>query len=227
MREEVPDVLILQEYDINSTATEKLDFESKMEKKGYKRKSNPVKGERPSYTVVYCLDYDGDGEEKQFSFGGRVYVLKYKGFFIIGAHMPFNPKDGKDKIINWERVKDVEKLWEEITDYLSEKKSDKAMLIGDLNVFDKETHQYKSFSKLFDPDPGMKDLWLKMSHSNDTPTNKKYKNRLDYALLTPGLLESYKCEMRLIPESDEEFLSEKWVLSDHRILVIEIKEDEK
>ena len=48
---------------------------------------------------------------------------------------------------------------------------------------------------------------------------------MDYALVTPGLYEKYKCTMSMIPELDEEF-EKDWHISDHRMLVVDIEEDD-
>lgn len=48
---------------------------------------------------------------------------------------------------------------------------------------------------------------------------------MDYALVTPGVLEGYKYTMSMIPESDEEF-EKDWHISDHRMLVVDIEEND-
>ena len=155
----------------------------------------------------------------------RDFVFKYEDFYIIDAHMPLNPKDDKRySENNKKRAEEVEKLWEKIREYLKDKKDEKVIFIGDLNVYQRGTHQYKSFVPLFKSDVDMRDLWLEQGGKDNAITCKKG-TRLDYALVTPGLYEKYKCTMSMIPESDEEF-EKDWHISDHRMLVVDIEEDD-
>lgn len=146
--------------------------------------------------------------------------------------MPLNPKDdkryseknGKMK----ERAENVEQQWERIKKYLKDKKDEKVIFIGDLNVDQRGTHQYESFVPLFKSDVDMRDLWLEQDGKDNAITYKnkeETKTRLDYALVTPGILEGYKYTMSMIPELDEEF-EKDWHISDHRMLVVDIEEDE-
>lgn len=68
-------------------------------------------------------------------------------------------------------------------------------------------------------------MWVDQGGADNTPTQKINLSRLDYAFRTKPLYE--KTKMRLIPENDDEFISEEWSLSDHRMLVIEIEEGKK
>ena len=155
----------------------------------------------------------------------RDFVFKYEDFYIIDAHMPLNPKDDKRySDNNKKRAEEVEKLWEKIREYLKDKKDEKLIFIGDLNVYQRGTHQYESFVPLFKLDVNMRDLWLEQGGKDNAITCKKG-TRLDYALVTPGLYEKYKCTMSMIPESDEEF-EKNWHISDHRMLVVDIEEDD-
>lgn len=228
------DIILFQEYYINSEAAKK--FEEEMRKRNYALKCNYItdKRPRPLCTAAFCRDNNAYEEVKsQFDFDGRIFIFKYEDFYIIDAHMPLNPKDdGRYSDNNKKRAKDVEKLWEKIREYLKDKKDEKVMFIGDLNVYQRGTHQYESFVPLFKSDVDMRDLWLEQGGKDNAITYKNKKNkeeetktRLDYALVTPGLLERYKYTMSMIPESDEEF-EKDWHISDHRMLVVDIEEDD-
>ena len=220
------DIVLLQEYYINSDVAKK--FEEEMRKRNYALKCNYItdKRPRPLCTGAFCRDNNAYEELKsQFDFDGRIFVFKYEDFYIIDAHMPFNPKDDtrysdKDK----KRAEEVEKLWKDIKEYLEDKKDEKVIFIGDLNVYQRGTHQYESFVPLFKSDVDIRDLWLEQGGKNAAITCKK-DSRVDYALVTPVVLKRYKYTMSMIPESDEEF-KEKWNISDHRMLVVDIEEND-
>lgn len=226
------DIVLLQEYYINSDVAKQFQEEMGCEDKDgkYVLKCNHITNKQPLSTVAFCRDNKAYEEVKpQFDFEGRVFVFKYEDFYIIDAHMPFNPKDDDENYRenNYKmkkRAEEVEKLWEKIREYLKDKKDEKVMFIGDLNVYQRGTHQYESFVPLFKSNVDIRDLWLEQGGKNDTITCKKG-TRLDYALVTPGVLEEYKYTMSMIPESDEEF-KENWNISDHRMLVVDIEEND-
>lgn len=230
------DIILFQEYYINSYVAKQFQEEMGCEDKDgkYVLKCNHITNKQPLSTVAFCRNNNTYEEVKpQFDFEGRVFVFKYEDFYIIDAHMPLNPKDDKRYSENdKKRAEEVEKLWEKIREYLKDKKDEKVMFIGDLNVYQRGTHQYESFVPLFKSDVDMRDLWLEQGGKDNAITYKNKKNkeeetktRLDYALVTPGLLERYKYTMSMIPESDEEF-EKDWHISDHRMLVVDIEEDD-
>ena len=222
------DIVLFQEYYINSDVAKQFQKEMGCEDKDgkYVLTCNHITNKQPLFTVAFCRNYNTYEEVKpQFDFEGRVFVFKYEDFYIIDAHMPLNPKDDKRySENNKKRAEEVEKLWEKIREYLKDKKDEKVIFIGDLNVYQRGTHQYKSFVPLFKSDVDMRDLWLEQGGKDNAITCKKG-TRLDYALVTPGLYEKYKCTMSMIPESDEEF-EKNWHISDHRMLVVDIEEDD-
>lgn len=222
------DIVLFQEYYINSDVAKQFQKEMGCEDKDekYVLKCNNITNKQPLSTVAFCRNNNTYEEVKpQFDFEGRVFVFKYEDFYIIDAHMPLNPKDDKRySENNKKRADEVEKLWEKIREYLKDKKDEKVIFIGDLNVYQRGTRQYKSFVPLFKSDVDMRDLWLEQGGKDNAITCKKG-TRLDYALVTPGLYEKYKCTMSMIPESDEEF-EKDWHISDHRMLVVDIEEDD-
>ena len=102
------------------------------------------------------------------------------------------------------------------------------IFIGNLNVYQRGTHQYESFVPLFKSDVDMRDLWLEQGGKDNAITYKnkeETKTRLDYVLITPVVFERYKYTMSMIPESEEKF-EKDWNISDHRMLVVDIEEND-
>ena len=73
------DIILFQEYYINSEAAKK--FEEEMRKRNYALKCNYItdKRPRPLCTGAFCRDNNAYEEVKpQFDFEGRVFVFKYE-----------------------------------------------------------------------------------------------------------------------------------------------------
>ena len=88
-----PDIVIFEEYDINSI--EAQSFEMKMKEKGYELKSESTTYKRPSMTVFFIKtslehSYVSVGHTKN----GRAYAIKVKDVIIYGTHVP--PKFDED-----------------------------------------------------------------------------------------------------------------------------------
>lgn len=116
-----PDIIIIQEYDINSTECQDI-FVPLMRKKGYIPKSVPVKSKkRPSMTVFFVKN---DLKYKPISTGhdrnARAYAIQVNDLVIYGTHVP--PSDN------------VESFWKEINNFVQEFKNNKLLLIGDFNT---------------------------------------------------------------------------------------------
>ena len=157
-------------------------------------------------------------------------MFGYRDYIIIDAHMPFNPKDNPHKDIDQlsegekKRAENVENEWGDIEIFLRKNKDKKIIFIGDLNVYARGTHQFECFVRLFNNGVGMKDLWIESGNLDKTPTEKKHVVRLDYALVSPGLFNSNKCNISMMPQNDDDFI-DNWTLSDHRMLIVEIEEE--
>ena len=116
-----PDIVIFQEYDINSSDA-KL-FEKDMLKRGYLLKSEKVRYVRPSMTVFFIKTsiealYVPTGHE----LNGRAYAVKIGDVTVYGTHVP--PK-GKNRIIQF---------WKEMIDFADSIASGKIIFIGDFNT---------------------------------------------------------------------------------------------
>ena len=82
-----PDIVILQEYDINSK--EAKDFNKKMNEHGYIMYSETIEYRRASMTVFYVkkgleVSYVSTGHTKN----GRAYAVKIDETIIYGTHVP-------------------------------------------------------------------------------------------------------------------------------------------
>ena len=82
-----PDIVILQEYDINSK--EAKDFNKKMNEHGYIMHSETIEYRRASMTVFYVkkgleVSYVSTGHTKN----GRAYAVKIDETIIYGTHVP-------------------------------------------------------------------------------------------------------------------------------------------
>ncbi len=116
----LPDIVVMQEYDINSE--EAKFFEKEMESRGYVLKSEKAVHKRPSMTVFYLKEefvpapaYVSTGHTRN----GRAYAIKADGLIIYGTHVP--------------PVYD-EQFWEELHSFAEKYMPEKYLLIGDFNT---------------------------------------------------------------------------------------------
>ncbi|VJX91790.1 Uncharacterised protein [Streptococcus pneumoniae] len=122
-----PDIIIIQEYDINSTECQDI-FVPLMRKKGYILESvlesvlEPVQQrKRPSMTVFFVkndLKYEpiSTGHDRN----ARAYAIQVNDLVIYGTHVPPS--------------RDVVSFWKEINNFVQRFKNNKLLLIGDFNT---------------------------------------------------------------------------------------------
>lgn len=124
------EVVVLQEFDINST--EAKEFTKNMKALGYELKSE-YPSKRPSMTVMFVKSDIGFEEIKTCHVERclRAYAIKVEDYIIYGIHVP--PK--YDKIF-WD---EIEKLWSTYEDH-------KLIMIGDLNTIN--FHNNERLNKL-------------------------------------------------------------------------------
>ena len=130
-----PDIIILQEYDINSI--ECYDFKLKMEEREYTLESEKTTLKRPSMTVFFIKNnlihtYVSVEHERN----GRAYAINVDNIVIYGTHVP--PKYD-------------EEFWNEIKAFIKNKK---CLLVGDFN-----TVNYKNMNELNILFQEMVDVW--------------------------------------------------------------------
>lgn len=122
-----PDIVILQEYDINST--EAQVFYQEMCAQGYLLKSEMSTMKRPSMTVMYIkesIDFNEIYVEHERNL--RAYAIKTEDIIIYGTHIP--PKYDKQ-------------FWNELHNFIRKNDSEKYILLGDFN-----TINYKNSKEL-------------------------------------------------------------------------------
>lgn len=241
---EEADVIVFQEYYINSSVSSQ--FEREMTARKYELKKNEnIRNKQPLSTVIFYRNADmvSDVELNVF-YDGRILAVQYNNYIIIGVHMPFNPKDAERNIGKSEleltrddkkRAKNVEGDWERIAKYLKIKKDSRVITLGDFNVYQRGTNQFNSFVQLFKSDVEMRDLWIECGNNDNTPTYKhrdernrdivKAESRLDYVLISSELLKNNRLKINMFPKTDETFKHD-WDVSDHRMIIVEV-EDEK
>lgn len=122
-----PDIIILEEYDINSK--EAQSFETEMKAMGYVLEAEITPYKRPSMTVFFIKtnlkhSYVKVGHTKN----GRAYAIKVKDVIFYGTHIP--PKFDKE-------------FWSELHSFINDISSNKYILIGDFN-----TINYKNLQEL-------------------------------------------------------------------------------
>lgn len=222
IKKEKPEVVILQEFRRNFPSV--IEFKKKMKEIGYleplthQMEGRYKFGFSTAFFVKSGLSYKDEENivnPLKLSLCDRVYSIEVNGIIIIGIHIPLN---------SVERPCIREDIWNEILDYIEDVQDRKIVIIGDFNTYDKTEKNAEAYEKKEQLiQKGFVDIWLEMGGTDNTPTQKPYLSRLDYAFRTKTLCE--KIKMRLIPENDDEFINEEWSLSDHRMLVIEIEEE--
>jgi len=113
-----PDIIVLQEFDINSN--EAMEFTAKMKSKDYELQSE-APSKRPSMTVMFIKKDVCYKEIKtcHLERSLRAYAIEVRDYIIYGTHVP--PK--YDKVF-WD---EIEKLW-----FVYKEKN--FVMIGDINT---------------------------------------------------------------------------------------------
>lgn len=159
-----PDIVVFQEYDINSK--EAQCFTEKMEKEGFSLNSEtPKPKSRPSMTVMFIK------ENIKFNTisgihdrNGKAYAIKAGNIIIYGTHIPPKPFD--------------ENFWKELHRFVESVKTEHYILIGDFN-----TINYKNKNELENLIRN-NDSW-KIEGSPLPSSNPPVS--LDYAILSPKI----------------------------------------
>lgn len=119
--------------------------------------------------------------EEDYSNGwARNVELKVSDIHIIGVHLFALDRPGYKHNANFKRNFEP---WNKLLEYVKENKDKTFIIMGDFNAYDKDTHQYCLLRILLEH---LKDVWLEKGGENDHPTHLK--SRLDYALVSPSLL---------------------------------------
>ena len=213
VKNQIPDILVLQEYDFKSTDSRGSNgFEDKMTKLGYHVTPREFDGERPSVTVMFVkndlISREGNNpHQAKGSPTDRAHVIEIDDIVIYGTHVPFSSENNPQKAENY---------WDELLDFYDRNKGRKVILIGDFNTYDEDKSIRKYYHNLLAANAS--DVWLKLGNPNWTPTEKKHKGRLDYAFASPAMIEHIS-SMQIYPQNEE---FDDWTLSDHAALILSI-----
>lgn len=229
IEKEKPDIIILQEYRRNFPSA--IDFAKKITGNDYRYKGPFTHQEEGIHkygfsTAFFIKDdlkyMDESSLDNHLIFracNDRVYSVYAEGIIIIGVHLPLDSNaDDRGRI--------REKTWEEIIDYYEKNTNNTILIIGDFNTFDNNGENKEAFNlkQQFATNNAI-DLWINAGKCDSTPTQKPKHSRLDYAFISKN--SNKRINMRLIPEINDDFISnDVWKLSDHRMIIVEV-EDEK
>lgn len=223
---ENPEIIIFQEYRRNFPSA--IAFEQHISNIGYKgplthKEKDPYKY---GFSTVFFVkkEFEYIDERKiydRLTFSrcdDRVYSIRALGIVITGVHIPLNSDtDNRDRI--------REDTWNELIDYFKKNSGETILAIGDFNTYDSNGENEEAYRlKQQFVDNCAIDLWDESENINDTPTQKPYMTRLDYAFINKGT--DYNTNIRLIPEEDDDF-KENWELSDHRMIIVEVEDKMK
>ena len=203
-----PSVFIVQEFELNNS-DEPMSFINWMKNKGYS-----VKGIIPRHRIsmtLFFVKFNNvskiDVAHSVTGLTARDYAIRIDDYIIYGTHVPLNSKS---------RPTIREDYWEEIIKFYKRHVKEKVLLIGDFNTYDKSSDAYKKYQKLLDQ--GAYDLWIKLGNPDNTPTEFKYRNRLDYVFISPSV-EEYVLSMNI-----DKNLMDVDKISDHAAILLELKE---
>lgn len=199
------DVIFLHEVDVNSKSWRYLLSELGKEYRyevpnGYDKES--YKHNLRTITCAFIrkgIDYTY-GEENPFG-RERSVQLNIKGVEIIEVHMDGGDSDNARK--HWDRLR-------EVSDSLKEQK---ALIIGDMNAYDKGTFR-KDILEVMINDFKYIDLWTKQGRSDDTATFS-YGKRIDYALATQELYNESNPRQMILNYTIREHLSDHAAVKDN------------
>ena len=158
----LPDIVIFQEYDINSK--EAFEFTEDMKRKGYVLKAEKQEYKRPSMTVFFIRDNMIDQVEYinvGHSRNGRAYAIRIKDIVIYGTHIP--PKYDAD-------------FWSELHSFIRRISSEKYLLVGDFN-----TINYKNRNEFIALLNNAVDIWKEKGNENSISMIG------DYVLSSPNM----------------------------------------
>jgi len=179
-----PDVVILQEFKKSCVGDE---FLTKLEKDGYVVKypkhpngKSTCENDVKAQSIVVALiskelkncEIINPILESQSKMWPRWIGINISDLSIVGVHIPSGVS----------RPKEAEKYWNDICNYSKKMIDKKAMLIGDMNVYDPGTVSSEKFNELLSPS-AIVDAWKEKKNTTNRPTCDSGK-RIDYALMT-------------------------------------------
>lgn len=224
---ENPEIIIFQEYRRNFPSA--IAFEQHISNIGYKgplthqQKAPDKFGFSTAFFVKEEFKYIDEMEiYDRLTFSrcdDRVYSIKALGIVIAGVHIPLNSGTGNRSGIR-------EETWDDLIKYFKKNSRETILAIGDFNTYDSNGENKEAYElKRQFLDNCAIDLWDELKNKkDDTPTQKPYMARLDYAFIKKGT--DQNINIRLIPEEDDDF-KKNWELSDHRMIIVEFEDKMK
>lgn len=202
-----PTVFILQEFELNNS-NEPMEFIKWMDENGY-----VVKGAMPKYKVSTTIFFikkepisEVDITHGDTELDARDFAIKIRDYIIYGTHVPLNSAM---------RPTVRENYWDEIIAFYNKHKEDNLVLLGDFNTFDESTEAYGKYQHLLKC--GAYDLWLRRGNPKDTPTELKFRKRLDYVFISP------RVEKNVVSMDIDLDTMDKEKITDHAALILELK----
>ena len=196
-----PNIVVLQEFELNNSE-ETYTFIDCMQKRGYELIGDIPKFE-VSMTVMFILlnnNFSYEFIKSPHKRSARSCSIRINDCIIYGTHVPPEYDEG---------------FWNELINFYDKFKNENLILIGDFNAYSEGTKGKSKFNELLSKEAI--DVWLKRGNSDSTPTEKKYKGRLDYIIASPKMYENI-CWM------DIDYTPMNKNISDHAALITEINE---
>lgn len=167
------DIIFLHEVDTNCFSwtglLEKMSPQYDWKPANGHDKSEYEKGRKSISCVFIKKGIAFEYEDNNILNKQRNIEIKVGDTHIIGLHMSYDIDD-----------------WDSLISKFKALQTEKFLIIGDLNVFDKGTKRREKFDELLNA--GAIDIWLEQGDCNDVPTANTNK-RIDYALSTRKLYE--------------------------------------
>lgn len=197
-----PDILFLEEMLIS--CYEEIDFLGELKKLGYIYVDESLP-ERGNYSLTMSF-YKGEEPEYVESPGNyrryRSVICRIADMLVYGSHFPSESDEEflayTDAFIRANLSRDI-------------------LLIGDLNANNPERGNRKMLNRLLED--GAVDLWTAAGNPEDTPTEAKYRKRIDYAIASPSLAEKVRnIEIDSFPMESG--------MTDHAAVIVDIEIEE-
>jgi len=170
-----PDILVIEEMLVSRY--EKIDYFADLKDMGYSYFEESLP-ERGNYSLTMLFFRGGNpmyinspGNYR----GNRTVIYRDKDMLAIGTHFPYNSD---------------EKFLNNIFEFVVGNLDQDFLLIGDLNANDPTRGNKKMVNMLLDK--GAVDLWTAAGNDENTPTEARYRGRLDYAIASRSLCKKVK-----------------------------------
>lgn len=198
INEKNPDILIINEMIVSPI--EEIDFISKIKEQGFLCFDENIPNGKFSFTMMFyrnveCALLPSPNVRYREN---RSILYSTNGIYINGTHFP---QESDEKFL-----RDVEK-------YSHDHKDKKLIIMGDLNANDSTRGNKQLVENLISD--GYKDVWVQMGNPSDTPTELKYKGRLDYVIASKNVYD-------LISNMEIDSYTMNSGMTDHAALIVDL-----